>query len=290
VSDLAFRAAVVAVAIAAAGAVVRLSVCNTVELPPVPPRPSPKRVEVARVTADVNSDPAVYAEQLARDSRLLQLAPPVTPAGLSRVFPARSETEPFVLEVRGKGSSAEVLGLRLALAVSAIEGTPRRQMVLTISNTTDHHLAYRVVTRPSRGTSPCHEKSDFAHNAVVLAPGEKVQRSECIYKSGWRLLVNRVDTIELPPLAYHYLGSVPPPALALDLLPARGHRPGAGRPICQIFHSASLGESIRGGETTWRDLVDFYGRHSCQTYTFPVGYKAFETDGARSLPALRATP
>ena len=289
-SDLAFRAALVAAAVLAAGVLVRLSVCGSVALAPVPPRPAPKRVEVARVTAEVNSDPHVYAEQLARDSRLLKIDPPTTPGDLSRVFPHQVSTEPFALEVRGKSSSAEVLGLRLSLSVSKIEGTPRRQMVLSVINTTDQHIAYRVVTRPSRGTTPCHEKADVAHNAVVLAPGEKIRRSECIYKSGWRLLVNRVETVAVPRLAYHYLRSVPPAALGLDLLPARGHRPGVGRAPCQIFHSATLTESIREGLTTWRDLVDFYGRHSCQDYQFPINYKAFQTDGARPLPVLRGTP
>ena len=36
----------------------------------------------------------------------------------------------------------------------------------------------------------------------------------------------------------------------------------------------------------WRDLVDFYARHRCETYTFPEGYRAFERDGARPLPAI----
>ena len=106
--------------------------------------------------------------------------------------------ERFVLAARGKGASAERLGLVLSLSVSDIEGTPRRQMVLTVHNTTDEHLAYRVVTRPSQGTRPCYEKLDLAHNAIALAPGERLRRSECVYRSGYRLFVDKVETMILP--------------------------------------------------------------------------------------------
>jgi hypothetical protein len=290
VNDSAFRVAVVVAAVALAGTIARLSFCRGGELPAVPPRPRPRPVPVAKLTASVQADPAVYAEHLAKDSRALRIEPPVTPADMARAFAFESSDTPIALAPRGKGSSAEVLGLALSLAVEDIEGTPRRQMVLTIRNTSDAYLAYRVVTRPSQGTRPCHEKLDLAHNAVALAPGEKVRRSECIYRSGYRLFVNRVETAVVPVLSYHYLSSLPPSALGLDLLPARGHRPPAGRPLCRVFQSAALDESLRSGQTTWRDLVDFYGRHSCQIFTFPPGYKAFSRDGERALPAVTVGP
>ncbi len=289
-NDSAFRVAVVVAALALVGAVAQLSFCRGGELPAIPPRPRPRSVPVARVTSAVVADPGVYAEQLSRDSRALKIEPPVTPADMSRVMVFESQDKPFALAPHGKEASADVLGLRLSLAVSEIEGTPRRQMVLTIENRSDSYLAYHVVSRPSQGTRPCHEKLDFPHNAIALAPGEKLRRSECIYRSGYRLFVNRVETAVLPKLSYYYLSSLPPSALGLDLLAARGHRPLAGRPVCQVFRSAALDESVRAGQTTWHDLVDFYSRHSCQIFTFPAGYKAFSRDGERALPAVPATP
>jgi hypothetical protein len=290
VNDSAFRASVVIAAVVLAGAVSRISFCRGGDLPAIPPRPRPKAVPVAQVTATVEADPGVYAERLARDSRALRIEPPVTPADISRALVFESHDQRFALTPKGKGSSAEMLGLRLSLSVADIEGTPRRQMVLTIENSSDTYLAYRVVSRPSQGTRPCFEKVDLAHNAIALAPGEKIRRSECIYRSGYRLFVNKVETAVLPKLSYYYLSSLPPSALALDLLSSRGHRPGAGRTLCQVFHPATLDESLRAGETTWRDLVDFYARHSCQIFTFPVGYKAFSRDGERPLPAVRVGP
>jgi hypothetical protein len=289
-SDVAYRAGVVALAALGGAVIVKLSFCHAVDLPPLPPRPEPQRIEVARVTAAIEHDPAVYARQLAADSHALKIEPAVTPVDLARVFPYQSSEERFALEVRGKRSAARVLGLELALRLEKIEGTPHRQMVLSIRNTTPDFLAYRVASRPSRGTRPCHAKMDHPQNAVVLAPGERVRRSECIYKSGWRLLVSQVETMVVPSLSHHYLSAVPPPALGLDLLSARGHRPGKGRSACQIFHSAALTNSIEKGETRWRDLVDFYGRHPCQIFTFSEGYRAFEADQERPLPSTPAGP
>lgn len=293
-TDSVFRAAVVVAAVALAGSIARLSFCRGGDLPAIPPRPNPKPVRVAKVTAAVEADPGVYAEHLSRDSRALRVDPPATPADMARALVFESHDQAIALvPPRGKhpkGSSAEVLGLKLSLAVSPIEGTPRRQMVLTIENTSDTYLAYRVVSRPSQGTRPCHDKLDLAHNAIALAPGEKIRRSECIYRSGYRLFVNQVETAVLPKLSYYYLSSLPPSALGLDLLAARGHRPVGGRSLCRVFQSATLDEALRSGQTTWRDLVDFYARHSCQTFTFPAGYKAFTRDGERSLPAVAAGP
>ena len=289
-NDSAFRAAVVISALVLAGAVARISFCRGGDLPAIPPRPRPRPVPVATVTATVEADPGIYAQHLARDSKALRIDPPVTPAAISRALVFESHDKPLALSPRGKGSSANVLGLRLSLSLADIEGTPRRQMVLTIQNTSDTHLAYRVASRPSQGTRPCHEKLDLAHNAIALAPGAKVRRSECIYRSGYRLFVNKVETAVVPALSYHYLSSLPPAALGLDLLSSRGHRPVGGRTLCRVFHPATLDEAVRAGETTWADLVDFYARHPCQTFTFPPGYKAFTRDGERPLPAVGGTP
>lgn len=289
-TDTPFRIAVLMVAVLVGAAIVRLSFCRPVDLPAVPAQPPPPRIEVGAVQATVASDPAEYAQRVATDSRALRVDPPATPADLSRVMTHQAKDTRLALEPRGKKSSAEALGLKLSLSVAEIDGTPRRQMILTIQNTTEHHLAYRVVSRPSQGTRPCHEKSDFAHNAIALAPGEKIRRSECIYKSGWRLMIDRVETVELPKLSYFYVSTLAPTALGLDRLSSRGHRAVGGRSPCQVFQSAVLDDALRSGATTWRDLIDFYARHPCQVYTFPNGYKAFASDGERALPAGAVGP
>ena len=42
------------------------------------------------------------------------------------------------------------------------------------------------------------------------------------------------------------------------------------------------------GDIGWRDLVDFYARHRCQTYQFPSSYRAFKSDGERPIPAVES--
>jgi hypothetical protein len=79
------------------------------------------------------------------------------------------------------------------------------------------------------------------------------------------------------------------PAAALDLDPrdrlaARGHRPAGGRSPCRVFHSAEVSSAVASGSATWRDLIDFYARHSCAIYSFASDYKAFERAGQRPLP------
>lgn len=293
-SDALFRAAVGAVVLLAAVVVARLIFFHAIVLPELPPQPVATREKVATavaVVAATERNPAAYAEQLAGDSRALRIDPPVTPADLSGVMPYRADTERRVLEPRRKRATASVLGLDLSLSVARIAGTPRSQMVLTIENTTDDHVAYRVMTQSSRGLRPCYGKSDLAHNAIALAPGEKVRRSECIYRSGLKLFVDRVETIRLPRLSYYYVSGLPGTALEVDRrdgLAARGHLPAGGRSPCRVFRSAEVTAALSGGSATWRDLVDFYARHPCGVYSFTIDYKAFDKEGERELPSVAA--
>jgi hypothetical protein len=292
VSDALFRVVGGAVAVVAAAVVARLIFFHAIVLPELPPQPVATPAKVATAVAAVAAterDPAAYAEQLARDSRELRIDPPATPADLSGVMPYRADTERRVLEPERKRSTASVLGLDLSLAVDKIAGTPRSQMVLTIENTTDDHLAYRVMTQSSRGLRACFAKSDLAHNAIALAPGEKVRRSECIHRKGLKLFVDRVETIRLPRLSYYYVSGLPGRALEVDRrdgLAARGHLPAGGRSPCRVFRSAEVQSALAGGSATWRDLVDFYARHPCGVYSFTIDYKAFDKEGEQELPFL----
>lgn len=290
-SDMVFRAGVCAGFVVAAAIVARVSFYGDVVLPPLPRRPPPQRdtVMVAAATKALERDPSVYADLLASDSRDHRIDPPATPDDLAAVFSHRVDSERRVLVPDRKRASVEVLGLALTLSVADIKGSPRRQMVLTIENTTGDHLAYRVVTQSARGLQPCLAKTDIAHNAIGLAPGEKARRTVCLFRKGLAIYVDRVETIRLPRLSYYYVSSLPAAVIGLerpDRLAARGHRTAGGRSPCQVFHSAELGSALANGSATWRDLVDFYARHPCGVYTFAIDYKAFEKDREGPLPAV----
>jgi hypothetical protein len=52
--------------------------------------------------------------------------------------------------------------------------------------------------------------------------------------------------------------------------------------------SQAVREQLDRAEIGWRDLVDFYARHRCETYQFPVTYRAFKADGEQKLPVIEA--
>lgn len=293
-TDAAFRVALGTIVLGSAAIAARLGFVHDAELPPIPPMPEPRaEVEAARATAAIDRDPDTYANHLAADSSRFGVAPVATPADLSAVMEHRVQSSRVVLEPDRKRARAEVLGLAMTLSVEGITGSPRRQLVLTVENTTADPVAYRVVTQSSRGLAPCHAKGDIAHNAIALAPGEKARRSECIYRKGLKLFVDRVETVRLPRLSYYYVSALPPAALGVipaDRLAARGHRPAKSRSPCRVYPSVELVQALSNGSTTWRDLVDFYARHPCMHYSFPIDYKAFEKDAERALPDVPPAP
>lgn len=286
-SETPFRIGIAAVALLLIVGMIRLRFCGEVELPELPARPEPPRITPAEVTRAVERSPEFYAEYLGKDAKAFGIEPAPTLAEMGRALPYQAEDVGLVLDPSDKHKRvAEALGLRFSLAVEKIEGTPNLQMVLAIENTTERALAYRVVTRPSKGNNPCTRKREVAHNAVALAPGATERRSECLWNKGWTLKIDRVELIDLPPLAFHYVSLLPADKLGLDPRTARSHRSPDREPLCRLFHTAEIDNAIASRQTTWRDLIDFYARHRCKTYIFPNGYKAIDEGTTLTLPVV----
>jgi len=95
-----------------------------------------------------------------------------------------------------------------------------------------------------------------------------------------------VEVIKLSPLQYVYVSNLVPEKIGLEPRAARGHRPAVKQRLCHMVSSAAVYRALESGATTWHDMIDFYARHRCQTYSFPVGYKAFQTDGEKPQPAV----
>lgn len=174
----------------------------------------------------------------------------------------------------------DAAGLRLTAAAQG--GT----LTLVVENLTERDLAYHVVTRPSPA-SACSRRDILGHNAQVVARGKREERSECDYHDGMSLEIDRIESVELLPLQAYYLSRVPPLALGSEPRLARGHEPDLppGQTLCQITPSQAQKMAVENGTVTWRDLVDFYARHRCDTYRFPSSYRAFTKDNERPLPA-----
>ena len=171
-------------------------------------------------------------------------------------------------------------GLRLTAA------RQRDTIVLDIENTTKSDLAYHVVTEPTPKIAGCNSAPPLEHNAMIIAKGEHQIRVECSWHAGMAIAVTLVETAEVLPLSAWYLNQIPPAQLGIDHRIARGHRVPRTAERCISLSSQAVRSGLENQEIRWRDLVDFYARHRCQTYQFPSTYRALTADGQRRIPAI----
>ncbi len=283
-NESAYRAVVLGVAALLAVGLIRLQFCAAVSLPDKPTKPVIKVDDVQAVALEAEANPITYKGYLESDSKHYRLAEIATPEQMARAFPYKSETPEHEME-RGDKGRVEFAGLALTLSLRRVRGSTRKLMVLGIENLSDQYVAYNVQTAPSAGTRICQSKRHFGHNAMVLEPHGKVERTECTYQKGWDLEISAVETLEIPPLALHYVSRVPPKTAGIETRVSRGHSPPEGKP-CQIMLSTQMRAQQKSRRVAWRDIIDFYARHRCDTYQLPADYQAFPEDGAQMLPVM----
>ncbi|MCG8417565.1 MAG: hypothetical protein MJE77_06420 [Proteobacteria bacterium] len=284
--DLRFRGSVLAIAGLLAILLIRLRFCYVVSLPAKIPQPDGSEVSLSQVNESVERSPSIYAGYLQKDAESFGISPTPTAQSMARAFHYQfSDTRRRLNPRRKKNRSVDIGGLRLSVSLRKLEGTPRRMMVLAIDNLTDRNLAYNVVTRPTRGSRVCSGKAPLLHNAVAIKANGREERSECLYRKGWALDILRVETVALPEISYFYVSKVPPTAVGVEARVSVGHSPPVG-PMCNLMLPAAIRNARQQGKITWRDLIDFFARHRCETYPFPDSYRAISQDGQVSLPAL----
>jgi hypothetical protein len=276
-----FKVATVAVTTLVAVAAAWLRFGGDVRIPPKPPPPS--------ANTSVDLDQIARSEQswrtfLERDAVSAGIATP-TPEAMGRKLRFRL-SEQAVVVAPGE-APIEMAGLRLTARIEDDIGS-RRLLVLRIKNLTARSLAYHVVTAPRPDGAGCNQRSILAHNALVLEPSAELVRSECSYRPGMSLAIERVETLELDPLMALYVSRLPPRAVGIEPRLALGHAPVLPNTwsMCGSMAAQSVRAAMERGQITWRDLVDFYARHRCGTYNFVEGYRAFETDSERRLPSV----
>ena len=272
------RMGVVAGAIGLGVAVSTLRFCGAVSLPPKPPPPPETLAASQDVLRRSSQTESTWAAYLEKDALVAGVEAP-TVAAMSRKLVARADEGTRTL---GPGEPPiEAAGLRLAAVATG--GT----LELVVENRTSSDLAYRVVTRV-RPDSACARFDAEPYNANVVPRGGREVRTECGYHEGMSLEISRVESIELSPLQAFYVSRVPPRALGTDARVALGHDPelAGGAQVCNVAVSQALRAGLDDGSIQWRDLVDFYARHRCETYQFPLQYRAFVRDGERPLPAV----
>lgn len=284
-SDEQFRSGAIAGGILLGLGIAALRFCGSVSLPPRPEvaaAPAPE-TSASDLRATSATSPAMYQDFLARDAAAAGLAKP-TIEQMSRALPYRVDDERRVLEVGRR--PIEVAGVKLT-AVRAGDA-----IALEVRNATSSDLAYRVVSAPvgadesERGG--CDAARPLPLNAMVIAKQQRETRVECAWREGLSIAVTRVETIELPPLSAWYVSQVPPVIVGIEAQVARGHRAPESGERCTTMVAQAVKTGVEQGEIGWRDLIDFYARHRCQTYQFPLLYRAFTKDSARPLPVTEA--
>jgi hypothetical protein len=287
VSDSVYRIGVGVLGLALFALLVNLKFCPAVSLPRKPAKPETNLAEAKDVTKRFDNNRKVYDRYLKRDSRKYGVEPAVDSKAMEAAIPYQETIRPVKLDPKGRTQTV-ANGLQLSLKVKKIKGTHLRQMVLRIENLSEKHVAYQIHTRPSKGVKPCSQKEDIRHNALAIEPGGVEERSECIWRKGWGLEINRVETMELNELSYLYVSQLPAASLPVDLRVVSAHRPVAEDKPCKLYLPSKLKRSIGKGETGWRDIIDFFARHRCKTYDFPSNYKAWTADSQGELPAVSA--
>lgn len=281
ITDGQFRIGVGVAGIALVAGIASVRFCGQVSLPPKPPPPAVPQGTSSELLSKSTASPVMYQDFVARDAAEAGVRAP-TLDDMSRKLPYRVDDERHVLAVGA--SPLEVAGVRLrAIRLSDPGGDA---LALEISNATGSTIAYNVATAPIPAVG-CSSAPVRALNAMTIHRGDRETRIECSWHDGIALAVTRVETIEVQPLSAWYLEHVPPSAVGIEPRIARGHPPGSG-PRCAFALSQAVRSGLERGEIGWRDLIDFYARHRCQTYQFPLSYRAFTKDGERSVPVVAA--
>lgn len=233
------------------------------------------------MTAVLRYTEGYYRAVLDEDAKRFHVDP-VTPADLAAPLVHAVElSSPRTLRV---GESVETPHLKVTAEIvkewassGGGQGFRYQHLVAAIHNRTERALAYRVdtaVAEPER----CRGKGAIPHDAVAIAPGERLQRTECLWHPGETLRVLRIEVIELPPLSYYYVSRLDPAQIGLDRRAAEGHAVPRAKP-CPFVPWREIEASGAG----WPDVIDFYARHNCDEYTFFGGYRF--RDAAGPLPA-----
>jgi len=278
ISDAQFKAGVFGAAGVLVLGITVVRFCGSVSLPD---KPATQVVQPSGTSQDLrdqtNASPVVYQDYLAKDAAIAAVRVPSLD-DMQRKLLFRIDESRQILEVGQDGITTA--GLKL---------TARRQddlIVLDIENTTRSDLAYHVVSETVPRLAACASVTPLAFNAIVIGKGETQTRAECGWHTGMSIAITLAETAEVNPLSAWYLNQVPPAQLAIEKRVARGHLVPRSAERCISLSSQAVRSGLENGEIRWRDLVDFYSRHRCQTYPFPATYRALTVDGQRRIPAM----
>ncbi|HUS29425.1 MAG TPA: hypothetical protein VMZ53_12990 [Kofleriaceae bacterium] len=276
-SDSQFRLGTLAGAFFLVALIVYLRFCGSISLPSKPPPPTGPSGTQRELLNKSTGSKSVYKSFLDSDAQNAGVSSPSV-SDMSKKLAYHVEDARHVLEP-GK-PPIDLAGLRLHLERSS------DQVVLVIENKLDSDVAYNVTTSVSSGSSQCTKAPALPFNAMVISKGSSERRTECLWRDGMSITVTKVETLEVLPLSAWYLSQVSPQQVGVEDRIARGHHGVQTSETCSQIMPAVVRTGLERGDLGWRDLVDFYARHRCQSYQFPVTYRALKSDGERAIPAV----
>jgi hypothetical protein len=253
--------------------------------PSAPPRPRPPPADQA--SADIKFSATLYRAMLEQDAKQFGVTA-FRPQDLSQPFPYFKELSSGDRKLK-VGSAMQTPHLRLSLVVRKETGSMEGQiyradhLVLRIDNLTNKTLAYRVITSVP-DEEHCASKGVITQNAIVLEPNQSVSRTECFFRADQRIDIKSVEVMEVPRLSGYYLSRLAPGLVLYSARTSAGHAPPKGSPCPQTFSWRDIRDGADRGEFGWRDVIDFYARHSCEEYAFFPAYR-FRITASAPLPA-----
>ena len=276
-----------AVVVLVAGVFARFDYDLTLPVKPPAP-PPPDKAALRRMDYE---NPDIYKAYLEQDSSTYGV-PRTEPADLEAPFPYEKSEAPQALAP--SGPAIETGMLKISARVEKLEVHTRKgqssaeHLVLRIENKRARPVAYRVDTTFGAGSdASCSAKGSLPHNAMAIPANGTVERSECFYRAKMVVTVNQVEAMELPPLSYFYVSRLFPPHIGANGRTSANHQTPAGAQ-CATVPQQSILIGMEKGTVSWRDVIDFYARHRCETYDFPLGYRAFTTRAQYRLPVSAA--
>jgi outer membrane murein-binding lipoprotein Lpp len=230
-------------------------------------------------------DPQRFEQALREDLLRFGLTP-ITAQELAQPNAYFDEVpEPVTLGPGSKWSSAHV---RIKVRLDKVEYMQRGARVSSMhavaraENISSRPIAYLLRMRGEAGQ--CEVRGAREHNAVTLRPGESAEIVVCAGRD--RVVVERLEVLEVTDLGYHYLSQVSPLALGHDATTAAAHEPLVKVDTCPDLDTRTLAAYLQAGTATWADVVDFYSRHDCHRLQFFPGYRWAQ----QALPSLPAIP
>lgn len=276
-SDQQFRITTLVGALALVVLISYMRFCGSSSLPTKPPPPAGPSGTQGQLLSKSTQSPAVYKGFITADAAAAGVAVP-SPSQMAAKLSYRVDEARHVLEPGKPGLEAAGVRIRLERANDSL--------IMVIENKLESDIAYQVVSTPSTGAGACGSASPLPFNAMTIAKGGSVRRTECVWREGMAIIVTKIETIEVLPLSAWYLSQVPPSVVGVDARIARGHRGVQGPEACTPVVPQVVRTGLERGEIGWRDLADFYARHRCQTYQFPASYRSLKRDGEVQIPVV----